>query len=106
MMKENTYRIDVVDALRGFAILGILLMHSYEQYNLFIHATMENKLMLFTDKVFSNAVPFLFAGKSYEILHCFSGLPFLFRTIINNKKEPISGGVFCGGWCYCFSGGA
>jgi len=94
MMKENTYRIDVVDALRGFAILGILLMHSYEQYNLFIHATMENKLMLFTDKVFSNAVPFLFAGKSYEIFALLFGFTFFVQDYHQQQKGADFRGRF------------
>ena len=93
-MKENTYRIDVVDALRGFAILGILLMHSYEQYNLFVHATVDNNLLLFADMALKDAVPFLFAGKSYAIFALLFGFTFFIQDDHQQQKGADFRGRF------------
>ena len=32
----NTSRLEVVDALRGFALLAIVLLHNLEHYNIFL----------------------------------------------------------------------
>ena len=93
-MKENTFRIDVVDALRGFAILGILLMHSYEQYNLFTHATVYNKWFLFSDNVLKDTIPFLFAGKSYAIFALLFGFTFFVQDYHQLKKGADFRGRF------------
>lgn len=91
-MKNTTARINVVDALRGFAILGILMMHSLEQFNLFDYPTVENRLLLFTDSVFNNSIPFLFAGKAYAIFALLFGLSFF----IQNDNQLQKGKDFRG----------
>lgn len=35
---KTTERLGVVDALRGFALLAIVLLHNLEHYNLFFYA--------------------------------------------------------------------
>lgn len=84
-MQNTTYRINVVDALRGFAIFGILMMHSYEQFNLFAHAQPKNELLQFLDDVFENGVPFLFAGKAYAIFALLFGFSFFIQD--NNQLK-------------------
>ena len=32
---QNSHRINVVDALRGFALLAIVLLHNLEHYNIY-----------------------------------------------------------------------
>ncbi|MDR0795146.1 MAG: DUF418 domain-containing protein [Tannerella sp.] len=91
-MNENRYRVNVVDALRGFAILGILLMHSYEQYNVFVHLKIENQYLLFFDRMIKDAIPFLFAGKAYAIF----GLLFGFSFFIQNSHQTQKGADFRG----------
>jgi len=92
MKEDNSYRINAVDALRGFAILGILLMHSYEQMNLFVYPAVENKLMLFTDRMLHDSIPFLFAGKAYAIF----ALLFGFSFFVQDKHQTKQGADFRG----------
>lgn len=62
-------RIDVIDALRGFALLGILLVHSLEYFELYwINPPAENPL--------HQLVFFLFAGKAYAVLALLFGVSF------------------------------
>lgn len=84
-MQNTTYRINVVDALRGFAIFGILMMHSYEQFNLFAHAAPTNGLLAFSDDVFANGIPFLFAGKAYAVFALLFGFSFYIQD--NNQLK-------------------
>ncbi|WP_029904187.1 DUF418 domain-containing protein [Prevotella sp. 10(H)] len=78
-------RVNVADALRGFAIFGILLMHSYEQFNLFNHLVVDNKLLMFIDAVLGTSVPFVFAGKAYAIFALLFGFSFFIQD--NNQLE-------------------
>lgn len=32
---QNSHRLNVVDALRGFALLAIVLLHNLEHYNIY-----------------------------------------------------------------------
>lgn len=85
-MKADTYRISVVDALRGFAIFGILMMHCFEHFNYFVYPAVENKLLLFTDKIFTDAIPFLFAGKAYAVFALLFGFSFFVQNDHRKQK--------------------
>lgn len=85
-MKNDNQRVNVADALRGFAIFGILMMHSYEQMNLFNHPAAENELLRFTDAILGNAVPFLFAGKAYAMFALLFGFSFFIQNDGQLKK--------------------
>ena len=41
--KEGKYRIEVIDSLRGFAIMGIMLLHSIEHFNFYVFPDSESK---------------------------------------------------------------
>ena len=84
-MKESAYRINVVDALRGFAILGILMMHSFEHFNYFEYPVVENQFLRFTDTILSKSIPFLFAGKAYAIFALLFGFSFFIQD--NNQLK-------------------
>ena len=55
-------RIDVADALRGFAVLGIILLHSIEHFNFysFPDTTVQGALLNFTDKAIWDGLFFIF----------------------------------------------
>ena len=63
-MTKSVHRIDVADALRGFSVLGIVLVHSLENYNLFNFTPIDTPFMKFLDSVLFDSTFFIFAGKA------------------------------------------
>ena len=59
-------RIEIADVLRGFAVMGITLIHFIERFSL-------------------NSSPV----KPTAFSHCFLDLAFLFKTTHKNRKEKI-----------------
>lgn len=78
-------RIHVVDALRGFAVLGILLMHCLEHFNFFVFPQVDNEFLQLSDKLLANSVRFIFANKSYAIFSLLFGLTFFIQD--NNQQK-------------------
>lgn len=71
-------RIEVVDALRGFAVLAILLVHNVEHFIYPVYpdpATLPGWLNVLNEGVFT-VVFALFAGKSYSIFALLFGFTF------------------------------
>lgn len=71
-------RIDVVDALRGFAIMGIMLLHSIEHFNFYVFpdkSTQPDWLNNIDDEVW-NTLFLLFGGKGYAIFAILFGFTF------------------------------
>ena len=63
---KTTERLGVVDALRGFALLAIVLLHNLEHYNLFLPLDFNLPASLLTiDTYASYPMFFLFAGTAY-----------------------------------------
>ena len=70
---SKTPRIEVVDALRGFAVMAILLVHNLEHFIFPVYpdaASQPGWLNILDEGVFSVTFS-LFAGKAYAILLCF-----------------------------------
>jgi uncharacterized protein len=67
MHKKN--RIEVVDALRGFAILGIMLLHSIEHFNFYVFSSPDGQPSWLTtmDQMVWDSFFFIFGGKGYAI---------------------------------------
>jgi len=78
-------RIVVVDALRGFALLGILLLHAIEHFELFIYPK-DNDLFAASDAIVHDIFFFIFAGKAYSMFALMFGFSF-FIQIYNNEKR-------------------
>ncbi|MCM1292782.1 MAG: DUF418 domain-containing protein [Bacteroides sp.] len=75
--KEKSYRLEVVDALRGFALLAIVLLHNLEHYNIFY----SEDLILpgwveMAGNRLSEFIYFLFAGKAYATFSLLFGFSF------------------------------
>ena len=71
-------RVEVVDALRGFAVLAILLVHNVEHFIYPVYpdpATLPGWLNVLNEGVFT-VVFALFAGKSYSIFALLFGFTF------------------------------
>ena len=73
--KTTTDRIAVIDALRGFALMGLFLVHSIELFELYWQNPVDSKVH---DIIF-----FLFAGKAYAIFAMLFGISFF---IIMDKQ--------------------
>lgn len=69
-------RINSIDALRGFALIGIMLWHCMERFDLTIIPTVDSPFWQSVDTCVFNTANFLFAGKSYAIFSFLFGLSF------------------------------
>lgn len=78
--RVKNYRLEVVDALRGFALLAIVLLHNLEHYNIFYSAdlVLPNWMMLVGDEL-SDIIYFLFAGKAYATFSLLFGFSFFIQ---------------------------
>lgn len=78
-------RIEVVDALRGFAVMAIILVHSLEHFIFPVYPTDSPAWLNALDQGTFNAVFTLFAGKAYAIFSLLFGFTFYIQT--NNQKR-------------------
>lgn len=85
-------RVDVADALRGFAVLGIILLHSIEHFNFysFPDTSSQSAWLNFTDKAIWDGLFFAFGGKAYAIF----ALLFGFSFFIQHDNQRIKGNDF------------
>ncbi|MCU4173917.1 DUF418 domain-containing protein [Carboxylicivirga sp. N1Y90] len=85
-------RIVVVDALRGFALVGILLLHALEHFDFFWPATYNPAVLSGLDKIIHDVTFFIFAGKSYAIFSVLFGFSFY----IQMRNQELKGIDFRG----------
>ena len=78
-------RIEVVDALRGFAVMAILLVHNLEHFIFPVYPTDSPSWLNILDQGVFNATFALFAGKSYAIFALLFGFTFYIQS--NNQKK-------------------
>ncbi len=78
-------RIEVVDALRGFAVMAILLVHSLEHFIFPVYPTNPPGWLNALDQGVMNVVFTLFAGKAYAIFALLFGFTFYIQS--NNRKK-------------------
>ena len=78
-MNTNTptaKRIDMVDALRGFAVMAILLLHNVEHFIFSVYPTESPAWLSVLDSGVCNAIFALFGGKAYAIFSLLFGFTF------------------------------
>ena len=78
-------RIDVADVLRGFAVMGIFLIHTIEHFNFYSFPKVDNEWLKFTDKAIWDSVFFVFSGKAYGIFALLFGFSFFIQD--NNRMQ-------------------
>lgn len=85
-------RVDSVDALRGFAVVAIMLLHFIEHfiYGVYPEAVSETAELL--NQSVWDSLFFIFAGKSYTIF----ALLFGFTFIVQQRNQEAKGGDFGG----------
>jgi uncharacterized protein len=69
-------RITVVDALRGFAIMSIMLLHNLEHFDFYFTPEGSPAWLKALDGKIWNTMFFLFSGKSYAIFALLFGFTF------------------------------
>ncbi|MDE7374448.1 MAG: DUF418 domain-containing protein, partial [Odoribacter sp.] len=72
----NTSRLEVVDALRGFALLAIVLLHNLEHYNIFYGDLFQAHWLARINEWATDFIYFLFAGKAYATFSLLFGFSF------------------------------
>ena len=89
-------RVDSVDALRGFAVAAIMLLHFIEHfiYGVYPQAASETAKLL--DQGVWDGLFFLFGGKSYTIF----ALLFGFTFIVQQRNQESEGGDFGGRYAW------
>lgn len=84
LLKKNP-RIEVVDALRGFAVMAIILVHNLEHFIFPVYPTDSPEWLNILDHGVFNSVFSLFAGKAYAIFALLFGFTFYIQN--NNQKK-------------------
>lgn len=73
---QNSSRIEVVDALRGFAVMAILLLHNIEHFIFPVYPTDSPSWLAALDNSVCNVTFALFSGKAYAIFSLLFGFTF------------------------------
>lgn len=93
-MNTDISRLHVVDALRGFALVAILLLHNLEHFDFYNLPENLPAWMKTLDKGIWDTLFFLFAGKSYAIFALLFGLTFYIQSRNQQKKGKDFNGRF------------
>lgn len=83
-LKKNP-RIEVVDALRGFAVMAIILVHNLEHFIFPVYPESAPGWLNILDQGVFHGIFSLFAGKAYAIFALLFGFTFYIQT--NNQKR-------------------
>ena len=87
---NKTPRIEVIDALRGFAVMAILLVHSLEHFIFPVYPTDSPEWLNILDNGTLNVIFSLFAGKSYAIFALLFGFTFYIQCHNQEKSSNTS----------------
>ena len=79
-LSTKTPRIEVVDALRGFAVMAIFLVHNLEHFIFPVYPESSPEWLTILDAGVLNATFSLLAGKSYAIFALLFGLTFFIQS--------------------------
>jgi len=90
MIKSDTvpFRIDSIDALRGFAVVSIILLHNIEHFDFYFFPEELPEWLKHIDKGIWNTFFFLFGGKSYAIFSLLFGFSFYIQ-FSNQEKIGV-----------------
>lgn len=78
-------RLHVVDSLRGFAIVAIMLLHNLEHFDFYFIPEFLPSWLKTIDKALWDFMFFMFAGKTYSMFALLFGLTFYIQS--KNQKE-------------------
>lgn len=88
-LTQQKPRIEVVDSLRGFAIMAIMLLHSIEHFNYYSFPNKDTQpgWLNNIDQVIWDTLFFLFGGKGYAIFALLFGFTF---SLMYLKQKKLS----------------
>lgn len=78
-------RIEIADVLRGFAVMGITLIHFIERFSLYSFPEETSNFMMLIDRIIWDSIFFTFSGKAYCIFALLFGFSFFIQD--NSQKE-------------------
>ena len=104
-MPPENKRLEIVDALRGFAIVSIMLLHNIEHFDLYFRPTWIPLWLQGVDQSIWNSLFFLFGGKSYAIFALLFGLTFSIQAENQQAKGKDFRGRFIWRLCLLFGFG-
>jgi uncharacterized protein len=85
-LSQNPSRIEAVDALRGFAVLSIMLLHNIEHFDFYyLPETLPDWVKSLDSSVWKTLF-FLFSGKSYAIFALLFGFSFFIQLKNQDDK--------------------
>ena len=95
-VKENKTRIHIIDALRGFSLAGIVIVHMVEQYvaAAYPEGTMEAARLGTADYVVDGVIFLLLRGKFFALFSFLFGLSFFIQMDNASSKGESYGGRF------------
>lgn len=98
MENKRHARIDIADVLRGFAVMGILVLHCIEHFNYYRYPdTAGQSIWLnFTDRAVWDGLFFVFGGKAYAIFAFLFGFSFF----IQDDNQRMRGNDFRRRFCW------
>jgi len=93
-LSSKDSRITMIDALRGFALAGIVLLHQIEHFNLFAQAIYSPLWLKSLDAIVSDCVYFLFSGKAFALFSLMFGFSFYLQFQRKQNSEQDHGHRF------------
>lgn len=87
-------RIEVIDALRGFAMMSIILLHNIEHFDFYYFPSEFPDWLKATDKAVWETLFFIFGGKSYGIFSILFGFSFFVQLESQKRKGKTFTGRF------------
>ena len=75
-----------IDALRGFAVMGIMLLHNIEHFNFYSFPEETGRVMKSLDGSLWDMLFFTFAGKTYAIFALLFGFTFYLQSRNSEKR--------------------
>ncbi|WP_288208174.1 DUF418 domain-containing protein [uncultured Parabacteroides sp.] len=85
-MPLKSARIEVVDALRGFAVMAIMFLHNIEHFNFYEFPEATSEFMKSLNTNVWDTLFFLFSGKAYAIFSLLFGFSFFIQYNNQAKK--------------------
>ena len=94
MSESSSPRLHVVDALRGFAIVSIMLLHNIEHFDFYFTPAGQPNWLIGLNQGIWDTLFFLFGGKSYAIFALLFGLTFFIQSDNQAKRGKDFRGRF------------
>ena len=84
-LRSDKERVLAIDALRGFAVMGIVLLHNIEHFNFYSFPETTSPILSSLDNTLWDMLFFLFSGKAYAIFALLFG--FTFHIQYSNRQQ-------------------